>query len=99
MGLTARRILKVFVFQGVIIGVTGTVLGLLGGLGLSWAIDRFGLISLPGDVYLIDRLPIVLRPLDVAIIVLLSILISFAATIYPSRRAAALTPVEAIRDE
>ncbi len=99
MGMTARNILRVFMLQGLIIGVAGTGLGVIGGLGLSWIIDHFGLISLPGDVYLIDRLPITLDPLDVALVAVLSVLISFAATVYPSRQAAALMPVEAIRDE
>ncbi len=85
--------------QGLIIGVAGTVLGLGGGLALSWAIDYFGLISLPGDVYLISRIPITLDFLDLGLIVLASILISFTATIYPSRQAARLAPVEAIRHE
>ena len=99
MGMTARSILRLFMLQGLIIGIAGTALGVAGGLGLSWFIDYFGLISLPGDVYLIDELPIVLDPLDVMMVGVLSILISFAATIYPSRQAAALTPVEAIRHE
>ncbi len=99
MGMTGRGILKVFMLQGLTIGLAGTGLGLLGGLGLSWIIDHFGLISLPGDVYLIDQLSIVLDPFDVALVAVLSVLIAFTATIYPSRQAAALTPVEAIRDE
>jgi len=99
MGLTSRRILKVFMLQGVIIGIAGTLLGLVGGVTLSWAIDYFGLISLPGDVYIISRIPITLSPLDLAVIVVASVLISFGATIYPSRQASRMTPVEAIRHE
>lgn len=99
MGMTAKGILRVFMLQGLVIGIAGTVLGLAGGLALSWAIDYFGLISLPGDVYLISEIPITLDPLDLALIVVLSILISFVATIYPSRQAARLPPVEAIRHE
>jgi lipoprotein-releasing system permease protein len=99
MGVTARGILRVFMLQGLVIGVAGTFLGLGGGLALSWAIDYFGLISLPGDVYLISEIPITLAPLDLGVITVLSILISFAATIYPSRQAARLAPVDAIRHE
>ncbi len=99
MGLTSRRILRVFMLQGLIVGVAGTLLGVIGGLALAWAIDYFGLISLPGDVYLISELPIIVNPLDVVLIVAVSILISFTATIYPSRQAARLAPVEAIRHE
>ncbi len=99
MGMTAQGILRVFMLQGLTIGVAGTALGVLGGLGLAWAIDYFGLISLPGDVYLISRIPITLNPLDLGLIAILSVLISFVATIYPSRQAAQLTPVEAIRHE
>ena len=99
MGMTGRSILRVFMLQGLIIGIAGTLLGLGGGLALSWAIDYFGLISLPGDVYLISEIPIILNPLDIFLIVAASVLISFLATIYPSRQAARLTPVEAIRHE
>jgi lipoprotein-releasing system permease protein len=99
MGLTAKRILKVFILQGVIIGIAGTTLGLVGGLALSWAIDYFGLLTLPGDVYIISRIPITLNPVDISLIVLASVLISFMATVYPARQAARLTPVEAIRHE
>lgn len=99
MGMTSNGILRVFLLQGLIIGFAGTLLGLVGGIGLSWAIDYFGLISLPGDVYLISEIPITLSPLDVGLIVVLSVLISFTATIYPSRQAARLQPVEAIRHE
>jgi lipoprotein-releasing system permease protein len=99
MGMTSNRILKIFMLQGLIIGVAGTLFGVAGGLALSWAIDYFGLISLPGDVYIISRIPITLNPLDLVVIALISVLISFTATLYPSRQAAQLTPVEAIRHE
>ena len=99
MGMTARGILRIFMLQGLTIGVSGTLLGLGGGVGLSWVIDYFDLIALPGDVYLIDELPIILNPLDMGLILFLSVLISFSATIYPSRQAARLTPVQAIRHE
>ncbi|MGD8698466.1 MAG: lipoprotein-releasing ABC transporter permease subunit [Gemmatimonadales bacterium] len=101
MGLTSRRILKVFMLQGLIIGITGTLLGVVVGLISNRFIDQSGLLSrfMPGDVYIITRIPITVSPFDLALIVVLSILISFTATIYPSRQASRLTPVEAIRHE
>lgn len=99
MGMTARRVLHVFVVQGLIVGVTGTGLGGALGLGLAWAQNRYGIVRIPPDVYLVDRLPVTPDPWDVAVILAASVLISLGATIYPSRQAARLTPVEAIRHE
>lgn len=99
MGLTSRRIQKVFMLQGLIIGVSGTIMGVILGLASNRVLDRSGLFSLPGDVYIITRIPIGVGPLDLVLIVVLCILISFSATIYPSRKASLLTPVEAIRHE
>lgn len=99
MGLTANGIMRIFIFQGVVIGLIGTLAGgTLGGV-LAYLLDRYEFITLPGDVYFIDRLPVDLNPLDVGLIVLASVFISFLATIYPARRAAQLAPVEAIRHE
>ncbi len=99
MGLTGGSVLRVFILQGVTIGVIGTSLGVAGGLALTWLIDRYDLISLPGDVYFIDQLPVALDPLDLVLIILTSLLIAFTATIYPARQASQLLPVEAIRHE
>ena len=60
---------------------------------------RYRFISLPGDVYFIDTLPVSIEPLSIAMIAGASLLISLAATIYPSRQAARMTPVDAIRYE
>jgi lipoprotein-releasing system permease protein len=99
MGMTRGSITRIFMYQGVVIGLVGTGLGATLGGGLAWALRRYEFISIPGDVYFVDRLPVQLDLLDVTIIVGASLLISFLATIYPSRRAAALEPVEAIRHE
>ncbi len=99
MGMSAGRILKVFMVQGLVIGLVGTTLGSGAGLGLVWLLDRYEFITLPGDVYFIDRLPVALDPLDLALIIVVSILIAFVATIYPARQASRLEPVEAIRHE
>jgi lipoprotein-releasing system permease protein len=99
MGLTASDITRVFVLQGVVIGLVGTTVGTSLGLFLSWLLDKYEFITLPGDVYFIDRLPVDTNVLDVALILAASLAISFIATIYPARRAAEYTPVEAIRHE
>ncbi len=99
MGLRGSDITRIFVLQGVVIGLVGTSLGAVGGLGLAWVLDTYEFITLPGDVYFIDRLPVNIDPLDVGIIIVASLLISFLATLYPSRQAAGYTPVEAIRHD
>ena len=99
MGLTSGSVLRIFVMQGLAVGVIGTTLGTLGGLALVEALDRYKFVSLPGDVYFIDTLPVALDPFDVITIVGLSIVVAFAATIYPARQASKLMPVEAIRHE
>lgn len=99
MGVTANGILRIFLIQGIVIGIIGTLTGgTLGGV-LAYLLDRYEFITLPGDVYFIDRLPVDVNPVDVGLIVAASIAISFLATIYPARRAAELAPVDAIRHE
>ncbi|MEJ2482700.1 MAG: lipoprotein-releasing ABC transporter permease subunit [Gemmatimonadota bacterium] len=99
MGLTEKDVTRIFVVQGVVIGLIGTAVGTVFGLILSWLLYKYKFISLPGDVYFVDRLPVDVQPLDVLTIVGASLVISFLATLYPARRAAEYTPVEAIRHE
>lgn len=99
MGLRGSDITRIFVLQGVVIGLVGTTLGTVGGLAVSWALDTYEFITLPGDVYFIDRLPVSMNPRDVGFIIAASLVISFLATLYPARQAARYTPVEAIRHD
>ena len=99
MGLPARSIRRVFVWQGIFIGFVGTGLGLAGGLLGSLALGRWKLIELDPSVYFIDHLPVSTQVGDVVWIVLASIAIAALATVYPSAQAARLYPVEAIRHE
>jgi lipoprotein-releasing system permease protein len=99
MGLGAGPVARVFLAQGAIIGLTGVVLGLVAGLGISFAVDRGRWIRIDPSVYFIDHLPIHVEALDVAVIVVGSLLLAIAATIPPSRSASRLLPVDAIRYE
>ena len=99
MGLTRKDTLRAFMFQGLWIGVIGTVAGLLLGLVVAVLIERYGLIPIPPDIYFVDRLPVSLSPGDIFWIAGVSLLISLVATIYPARQASMLEPVEAIRHE
>ncbi len=99
IGATSQSVMKIFVFQGVISGVIGTVLGCLIGYVLCWSQLHYRWFSLPSDIYFINALPVEMKVLDFAMISAAGILICFLATIYPSRRAAKLDPVQAIRYE
>ncbi len=97
MGSTARGIRRVFVYQGMAIGVAGTILGCLIGLALCLAQQHFELISIPGDIYIINSLPIDMEVLDFAVVSLSSLGICLLVSAYSARKASALMPVEAIR--
>lgn len=99
MGMTDRRIMRVFMLQGVWIGVIGTLVGVVVGIGAAVLIDRFEIIKIPAEVYFVDKLPISLHFADIGMIIVVSIAVSFLATIYPAMRASGLQPVEAIRHE
>jgi len=99
MGLTSPSISRIFLVQGAVIGVVGTTIGLVLGLTLAYVVDRSGWVRINPAVYFIDHLPVHIEGLDVAVVAVASLAIALVATIYPSRSAAVLTPVEAIRHE
>jgi lipoprotein-releasing system permease protein len=99
MGLTSPAVGRVFLVQGAVIGGIGTALGLVLGLSVAYVVDRSGWVRINPAVYFIDHLPVHIEWLDVAVVVLASLAIAVCATLYPSRSAAALTPVDAIRHE
>ena len=99
MGLTSPAVGRVFLVQGAVIGGVGTALGLVLGLTVAYVVDRSGWVRINPAVYFIDHLPVHIEWLDVGVVVLASLAIAVCATLYPSRSAAALTPVEAIRHE
>ncbi|MGD9906252.1 MAG: lipoprotein-releasing ABC transporter permease subunit [Vicinamibacterales bacterium] len=99
MGATARSIRRIFMLQGLVIGVVGTVCGAAAGSGVATILDRYRLIRIPADVYQLSHLPFTIVPRDVALVTAAAVLICFVATIYPSRQAARLDPAEALRHE
>jgi lipoprotein-releasing system permease protein len=98
MGMPARSIRRIFLAQGFLIGLFGTVLGLLVGIGAALALDRLKLIPLDPQVYFIDHLPVARQPLDIAVTAVASLAIAALATIYPALQASRLLPVEAMRE-
>lgn len=99
MGMPAKSIRRIFFLQGLVIGVVGTVLGLVLGFGAALALDKYQFIKLDAQVYFIDHLPVSTQPMDVMWIVIASIAIAAIATVYPSVQASRLFPIEAIRHE
>jgi len=99
LGTKKAQIRRVFIAQGVLIGVIGTVIGLVIGYAISWAGGHYHFISLSAEVYSIDYVPFAPRVVDGVIVALVSIGISFIATIYPSWSAARILPAEALRYE
>jgi len=97
IGVTRRQIVRIFLLQGAFVGILGTLLGAGFGLAVCWVQNRFGIISLPAEVYSISKLPMDVRALDVTIIVAVSLVISVFSAIYPAIRASKLDPIETIR--
>jgi lipoprotein-releasing system permease protein len=99
MGTSSVRVMAIFMMQGLVIGVIGTTLGGLCGLGLCWVLDTYELIQIPMDVYQVSHVPFVVQRLDFIVVVVSTIAICFLATIYPSRQASRLDPIQALRFE
>ncbi len=107
LGASPASIMGIFVVQGAMIGVIGTLLGLLLGLGIAFNIDvivpalehALGATFLPKDIYLISRMPSEPQQADILPITLIALVLAFAATLYPSWRASQVNPAEALRYE
>jgi lipoprotein-releasing system permease protein len=99
MGLTSPAVARVFLLQGAVIGGVGTAIGLILGLTVAYVVDKSGLVRINPAVYFIDHLPVHVEVRDVFVVVAASLAIAVLATLYPSRSASGLTPVDAIRHE
>jgi lipoprotein-releasing system permease protein len=99
MGASAKSVTAIFMAQGLIIGLLGTVAGGALGAVASKILDKYQLIRVPVDVYQVSHLPFTVLPRDFIIVVTVAVAICFLATIYPSRQAARLDPAQALRYE
>jgi len=97
MGATGKAVTRIFMLNGLVIGIVGTVIGIPLGYSFCWAIQTF--FTLPGDVYYLSRIPVNIKTFDVVIVGFSAIIITFLATIHPCRQAARLDPAEALRYE
>jgi lipoprotein-releasing system permease protein len=99
LGATERTILMLFLAVGLLIGVTGTLVGNFIGLGFAWAANRYHLVPLPSDIYFISYLPFAVDLADIIGVNVVAIALSVLATWYPARAASRLDPIAAIREE
>jgi len=97
MGATSQHIMRIFIYEGLIIGLTGTTLGVGGGLGLCEILSRYQFIKLPSDVYPLSTLPVKVLPMDVTLVAAAAVIITLLATIYPSWQGSRVDPAEALR--
>jgi len=97
MGATGKAVMRVFMLNGLVIGLAGTAIGIPLGYAICWAIQTW--FTLPGDVYLLSRIPVNIKFFDVALVAVSAVAITFLATIYPCLEAARLEPAEALRYE
>jgi lipoprotein-releasing system permease protein len=99
MGAKKKQVRRIFIYQGLLIGVIGTAIGLVLGFSLSWAAGHYHWLSLSAEVYSIDYVPFAPRHWDAVLVCFVAIGISFVATLYPSWSAASVLPAEALRYE
>ena len=99
IGATSRSIMAIFMVEGVVIGLVGTLLGTAAGALICKLQATYKIVRLRGDVYLLDALPILMKETDLVLIASAALVLSFLATLYPSWQASRLDPVVAIRYE
>ena len=99
MGAKRKQVRRIFIFQGLLIGVVGTAIGLVLGCSLSWAAGHYHWLSLSAEVYSIDYVPFAPRFWDAVLVCAVAVGVSFVATLYPSWSAASVLPAEALRYE
>jgi lipoprotein-releasing system permease protein len=99
MGATDRGIMHIFMLQGFLIGIFGTIMGVTGGYLLCYILNTYEVIKLPADVYYLSHLPVKTKFTDFLTVSVSAVVISFLATLYPAWQAAKVDPVEPLRYE
>ncbi len=100
LGVSRRNVRKIFLFEGILLGAIGTTVGLVVGLGLVWVQGTFDLVPLAGaESFLIRAYPVAVRPTDIMLIVVVALLLTVGASIYPAFRAASVQPASAIASD
>ena len=97
MGATSQNIMRIFIYEGLVIGCAGMIIGVIGGLVLCKILSKYQFIKLPSDVYPMTTLPIQVNPFDIVVVAVSAVIITFLATLYPSWQASRVQPAEALR--
>jgi lipoprotein-releasing system permease protein len=99
IGATRPSIMRIFAYEGGLIGLAGTAVGAALGIAACWLLKTYQFINLPKDIYYVDKLPVIIEWQEISVIILSSLVLSLLATVYPSFQASRLDPVEALRYE
>ncbi len=99
MGASSSSIMRIFIYEGIVIGFSGTFLGVIGGLALCKILSKYEFIKLPSDVYPMTTLPVQVLPLDVILVAVSAVIITLLATLYPSWQASRVDPAVSLRYE
>ncbi len=98
-GASPKTIRRIFFIQGGIIGIAGTFLGVIIGLGFSFLANKLELIKIPKEIYQMSYVSFNIKPTDLMAVIVISLLISFTATLIPSKKAASINIIDAVKNE